>query len=82
MYLLLGKKNNAGVPQGSILGPTLFIIIINEIVNRINSKTGLFADVPILYKVLNQPTSAGIELNTDLKNITDWASDWLVNFLP
>ena len=76
------QKINAGVPQGSILGPTLFIIFINDIVNRINSNTRLFADDTILYKVLNQPISAGIELNTDLTNITNWASEWLVNFQP
>ena len=76
------QKINAGVPQGSILGPTLFIIFINDIVNRINSNTRLFADDTILYKVLNQPISAGMELNTDLTNITKWASEWLVNFQP
>ena len=47
-----------------------------------NSNTALFADDTFLYKVLNQPISAGIELNTDLTNITKWALEWLVNFQP
>ncbi|MEW8548206.1 MAG: reverse transcriptase family protein [Candidatus Thiodiazotropha sp.] len=76
------QKINAGVPQGSILGPTLFLIFINDIVNRINSNTRLFADDTILYKVINQPISAGIELNIDLENISKWASEWLVSFQP
>ena len=38
------KKINAGVPQGSILGPLLFITFINDIVNDINSYIRLFVD--------------------------------------
>lgn len=71
---------NAGVLQGSILGPILFIVFSIDIVNRINSTTRLFADDTILYKVINQPISAGIELNTTVKNITEWALEWLVKF--
>ena len=74
------QNNNACVPQGSILGPSLFII--NDIVNLIHSNIRLFADDTILYKIINQPVVAGIELNTDLKNInlSERASEWLVNF--
>ena len=46
------------------------------------SNTRLFAADTILYKVINQQVSAGIELNTDLKIINEWASKWLVYFQP
>ena len=39
----------SGVPQGTVLGPLLFLIYINDIVNNLNSKIKLFADDAVLY---------------------------------
>ena len=73
----------AGVPQGSVLGPLLFLIYINDITFVTeNSEVRLFADDTILYLFVDNPVANAYALNKDLEHINNWATEWLINFSP
>ena len=74
------KSVSAGVPQGSVLGPLLFLIYINDIVNNIQSVIKLFADDTSLSLALNNPDSRAEILSHDLEKNNEWAKKWKVIF--
>ena len=72
----------AGVSQGSILGPLLFLIYINDLPNELKSNAELFADDTSLFTIVKDKTASANILSNNLSEISKWAYDWKMLFNP
>ena len=77
---------NASVPQGSILGPTLFLLYINDLPDVAISNVAIYTDHITLYSKCDQASDLwqqhelASELESDLQDTVDWGKKWLVDF--
>ena len=76
------KNINPGVPQGSILGPLLFLIYINDLTEGLTTNAKLFADNTSLFSVVHDTQTSANDLSKDLEIINNWAFQWKMNFNP
>ena len=72
----------SGVPQGSVLGPILFLIYINDLEKNIKSNIKLFADDTMLFSIVKDLVISANDLNHDLDIIYQWANQWKMEFNP
>ena len=84
--LLNGVKSSklavdSGVPQGTVLGPTLFLLFINDLPEHVTCNARLFADDCLLYRNVNNSSDAQL-LQKDLSSLVKWEEDWQMNFNP
>ena len=72
----------SGVPQGSVIGSSLFLIFINDLEEGIKSSVKFFADDTSLFSIVSDPNTSATELNHDLELINKWADQWKMCFNP
>ena len=77
---------NAGFPQGSILGPTLFLLYINNLLDDVICINAIYADDTTLYHKCNlasdlwQQLALASELESEIRDTVDWSRKWLADF--
>ena len=73
------EKVLSGVPQGTVLGPHLFLMFINDISEVVSSTIRLFADDCLVYRTINSPEDE-LLLQKDLDNLISWTETWGMRF--
>jgi len=69
----------SGIPQGSVLGPLLFLIYINDLPDVIKGFVKLFADDTKLYGPMRGPSDRDV-MNSNIQSMYDWSCDWQLGF--
>ena len=69
----------SGVPQGSLLGPLLFILYINDVVDIVSCNIQQCADDTKLYSVVTNYIDSS-QFQEDLDRVSDWSKKWQLKF--
>ena len=82
--LVEGAKSHSvqvvfGVPQGTVLGPLIFLCHINDLPERVNSQIRLFVDGCLLHRPINSSQDHQTHQH-DFNNLQIWADDWGMKF--
>jgi len=69
----------SGVPQGSVIGPLLFLVYVNDLPEWIVNSIRMFADDTKIWTVITTDQDI-ISLQSDLNKLADWSDKWLLRF--
>ena len=75
------EEVTSGVPQGSVLGPILFVLFVNDLPDHVTSQIKIFADDTKIFRKIGSKADCEF-LQKDLTNLENWARDWLMRFHP
>ena len=76
------RSISAGVPQGSVLGPLLFLVYINDLTQDIKSQMRLFADDSSVFTPVKDVQVTHEQLVKDLETVSKWGYQWKMVFNP
>ena len=69
----------SGIPQGSVLGPILFVIFINDLLDHIRGTVKIFADDTKIFRALHEPEDYSY-LQDDQDRLVEWSQLWQLHF--
>ena len=69
----------SGIPQGSVIGPFLFLLFINDLSNYVKLKIYPFADDTKIFRKMSSRADYDI-LQSDIDALINWSNSWLLNF--
>ena len=71
----------SGVPQGSVLGPLMFLVFINDFPCYVKSRVLFFGDETVIYLTVKSESDCQ-QLQDDLRSLEKWESNWCMEFNP